>query len=203
MISDQLFLDTLLMEIRQATMEYSAKRKKMDTQMEKQIEDEIQSLEKIVTKSENDILKIQEKKAVLINLRKNKIQGILLRSKARWAAEGEKVTKYFCNLEKRHYVSKQMFKLISSNGPTIITIDDMLKETREFYQHLYSEREIQLEDLETYTETIPKLTEDEAEELEGEITLEEATHSLRNMNNGKSPGTDGMTNSFGNKLVFL
>ena len=34
-------------------------------------------------------------------------------------AEGEKISKYFCNLEKRHYVSKQMIKLIDAKGEEI------------------------------------------------------------------------------------
>ena len=32
--------------------------------------------------------------------------------------------------------------------------------------------------------------------MEGKITLEEATSSLKNMKNGKSPGTDGFTVEF-------
>lgn len=196
MISDQLFLDTLLMEIRKTTMDYSAKKKKTDVLLEKILEEEIQCLERIVDRSEDDILKMQEKKDALTNLRKTKVQGIILRSKARWAAEGEKVTKYFCNLEKRHYISKQMFKLISHNGQTLSNTDDMLEETREFYQNLYAEKEIEIEDLDTYTPSLPKLSKDEAEDLEGEITLNEATLSLKSMKNGKSPGTDGITVEF-------
>ena len=47
------------------------------------------------------------------------MEGVLLRSKARWVAEGEKISKYFCNLEKSHYVSKQMIKLIDVKGEEI------------------------------------------------------------------------------------
>ena len=38
------------------------------------------------------------------------MEGVLLRSKARWVAEGEKITKYFYSLEKRNFISKQMGK---------------------------------------------------------------------------------------------
>ena len=41
------------------------------------------------------------------------MEGVLLRSKAKWLAEGEKITEYFCNVEKRNNVSKQMTKLIN------------------------------------------------------------------------------------------
>ena len=37
---------------------------------------------------------------------KLKIQGTIIRSKFRWYNEGEKNTKYFLNLEKRHFNKK-------------------------------------------------------------------------------------------------
>ena len=54
--------------------------------------------------------------------------GVLLRSKARGVAEGEKISKYFSNLEKRHYVSKQMIKLIDAKGEKIKEPLDIYKE---------------------------------------------------------------------------
>ena len=38
-----------------------------------------------------------------------------------------------------------------------------------------------------------KIAEEEAENLEGKITVEEATCALKRMKNGKSPGSDGFT----------
>ena len=40
---------------------------------------------------------------------------------------------------------------------------------------------------------VPKLIEQEATELEGEITLKEASLTLKNMKNNKSPGTSGFS----------
>jgi len=65
------------------------------------------------------------------------MDGILIRSRAKWAAQGEKVTKYFCGLEKRHYVSKQMFKLVDDNGITVTETEGMIERTRTFYEKLY------------------------------------------------------------------
>ena len=58
------------------------------------------------------------------------MEGVLLRSKARWVAEGEKISKYFCNLEKRHYVIKQMIKLIDAKGEEIKEPLDINKEVK-------------------------------------------------------------------------
>ena len=43
---------------------------------------------------------------------------------------------------------------------------------------------------------IPKLSDNESNQLEGHITLAELTNTLRNMKNNKSPGTDGYSCEF-------
>ena len=40
-----------------------------------------------------------------------KLQGIIIRARARWCEHGEKITKYFLNLEKRNHVKKHVRKL--------------------------------------------------------------------------------------------
>ena len=45
----------------------------------------------------------------------------------------------------------------------------------------------------------PKIAEEEAENLEGKITVEEATCALKRMKNGKIPGSDGFTVEFKKK----
>ena len=55
--------------------------------------------------------KYENLKGELEKLYNHKIQGVMLRSKARWHEKGEKSTKYFYNLEKRNNVRKQIRKL--------------------------------------------------------------------------------------------
>ena len=55
------------------------------------------------------------------------MEGVLLRSRARWIAEGEKITKYFCELKKYNYVSKQMIELTANNGEEILKLRTLLK----------------------------------------------------------------------------
>ena len=136
-ISDQLFLDVLLMEIRKTVISYSVKKKKEDIEKEKQLEQEITHIEQKHNKTEEDLQLLILKENSLKDLRKKKVDGILLRSKARWASQGEKVTKYFSNLEKRHFISKQMFKLINKNGEEIKETNEMVNETKQFYEQLY------------------------------------------------------------------
>jgi hypothetical protein len=195
-ISDQLFLDVLLMEIRSKSIAFSSHKKKINTQKECSLEKEIEILEQKRIKTQQEIQDLHDKTEQLAQLREQKMQGILLRSKAKYAAQGERVTKYYCNMEKRHYTSKQMFRLVTKDGLTLTNTDDMLNETKEYYKQLYAKRIVQNVNLKEYITTLPKLNDDEADSLEGEITLEEASKALKNMANDKSPGSDGFTAAF-------
>ena len=106
-ISHQLFLETLLMEIRGKTISHSAYKKKKEKEKEDSLQKEIANLEK---SSEINFDLLEIKKEELENVRKEKIKGINIRSRVKWAGEGEKPTKYFCNLESRNYINKNNIK---------------------------------------------------------------------------------------------
>ena len=124
------------------------------------------------------------------------MEGVLLRSRARWIAEGEKVTTYFCGLEKRNYISKQMIKLTLNNGEEIYETKDIVKEVKTFYERLYLDRQLDDCEISDMVEDMPTLTLHEKASLEGKITLNEASFALKNMKNNKSPGSDGFTAEF-------
>ena len=54
------------------------------------------------------------------------MQGIIVRSRLRWAEEGEKPTKYFCCLESKNYVTKTIPKIIQENGNIINKQEEIL-----------------------------------------------------------------------------
>lgn len=94
------------MEIRAKTISYSIHKNKEFREVEKNLEKEIQILESKTSLNQNDNVVLKERKTELEELRKVKMEGIVLRSKIRWAVQGEKINKYFCSLEKRHFISK-------------------------------------------------------------------------------------------------
>ena len=107
------------------------------------------------------------------------MKGVLLRSRASWVAEGEQITKYFCGLEKRNYVSKQVNKRAASNGSELHEAEDIIQEVKTFYERLYEKK--QLEECENYmAEDILTLTQQDSSMLEGDLSLEEASAALRN-----------------------
>jgi hypothetical protein len=53
-----------------------------------------------------------------------------MRAKAKWHREGERNSKYFSNLEKRHYQEKLISELISDDGKELTEINDILMEQK-------------------------------------------------------------------------
>ena len=180
-IPDQLFLETLLMEIRGKTISYSSYKKKQNNLREHNLENEIKHLEE---EEPLDLEKINEKKLELENFRREKIQGIMIRAKIKWAEEGEKPTRYFCSLVSRNFVNKTLPKVQQENGNVITTQEEILKEVKHFYSNLYaplnSKTDINDQDILNNLQH-PVLTDIESSSLEGEITADEISKVLRNM----------------------
>ena len=90
-ISNQFFLDVLLMEIRSETIAYTSKKKKENTEKEQRLEKEIQNLENKTSLSEEETRLLQEKKKdSFVELRKKlfwsntfKIKGKMGQGKAK------------------------------------------------------------------------------------------------------------------------
>ena len=108
-IFDQLLFEVMLMNIRSVTISYATFKKRNEHNREESLIKDIELMEKNYTRENEDGLKTKQKE--LQELRKKKMEGMLIRSRARWIGEGEKVSKYFCNLEKRHYTSKIIRKI--------------------------------------------------------------------------------------------
>ena len=198
-ISHQLFLETLLMEIRGKTISYSAYKKKKEREKEDSLQKEIENLEKA---DDINLNLLETKKEELENLRKEKVKGIIIRSRVRWSEEGEKPTKYFCKLESRNYINKTILKIEKENAQTITKQEEILNEIKHFYENLYRNRDMnenQDNEIHTILENIqqnPKLSNESKNNLEGELTEKEILNVLKKMKNNKSPGTDGFTTEF-------
>ena len=169
-------------------------KKKQKNLIEKNLITEIQTLE------ENgiDLNLLEEKKGELYEIRREKMRGHFVRSKAKWIEEGEKPTNYFCNLESRHFHNKLITSLKLDNGEIVDDQKHILQETNFFYAHLYSKQDNTEDDFIHKLQLInfEKLTDEEANKLEGKITYAEALNFLKNMKNEKSPGSDGYTTEF-------
>ena len=204
-VSDSLFFDTLKLMIRGKTIPYCAKKKRERIQTELDLESSIRIAEEKYqnVQSTENFNKLQRAKDDLKVLREEAIEGLMVRSKAKWQREGEKCTKYFCSLEKRNYVEKTMSKLkLDEDGKFTTDTTVILKEQQKFYKELYRSRSCKI--LEEHSKLffddenpfINKFTEEESMDMEGVISKQECLKAVKSMKNNKSPGTDGFTAEF-------
>ena len=96
-INDHLFLETLMMEIRGKSISYATYKKKSKNTQEKELLKTIQNLENNL--ADETVPDLEKLKRDLCNLREEKMQGTLIRSRANVIENGEKTSQFFCNLE--------------------------------------------------------------------------------------------------------
>lgn len=127
-VDDQLFFETLKLQIRGITLTtICGQRKRERSRLQKELEEKINHLQHKLDQS--PLHEIQNelsfKQHELQKLREQNIKGSLIRSKANWAAKGEKNSKYFLSLEKRNYVNKLMPKLVTSDNKELTEQNDI------------------------------------------------------------------------------
>ena len=136
------------MEMRGKTISYSSFKKKKENNEEKTIQDKINQIETDVENLHQNINKLEHLKDQLQQLRSNKIEGIMVRAKSQWIKDGEKATRYFCNLENRNFVNKTVSFLDKGDSEIISDQKQILEEVHDFYKNLYSFKEVNDVDLE-------------------------------------------------------
>ena len=89
-----------------------------------------------------------------------------------------------------------MHKLVN-NDKEFTNQKDILEELKSFYENMYTEKNVDIEKMKTMSKNIKvKLNEEEKISIEGKITEYECACALRDMNNNKSPGSDGIMTEF-------
>ena len=191
------------MMVRGNTIKYSSEKKKKRLKEEKTLEEDIKRLENELYENgininNQTVADLVQKQNQLINVRNEKLEGVMLRSKCRYMDLGEKPTNYFFNLENRYYTSKVINKLIYDDIEYTKT-NEVLNCQKQLYEKLYDN----VYEVDEYTpieniigENDTKLSEAEAQKNKGEMTYVEFTKALKNLKNEKSPGLDGFTVEF-------
>ena len=131
-------------KIRAATITYSKRKAKENREREANLLKRIASLERQYYESNSACVlqELNDSRTQLNHIYDFKLQGIIVRSRARWVENGEKSTKCFLNLEKRHKESNVIRNLITAEGRTLSAGNDILSEIRSFYQTLYRSEEV-------------------------------------------------------------
>ena len=128
-----LLWEMVKMKVRDVSIKYGATKKGNLRKEQEQIEISITTLEEQLTHSDvNDKQKkrmrcdIEKKKHERKRIIEYQTKGEILRSKSRWYSEGQKNTKYFLNLEKRHCKQATITQLKVSEDDFISTDKEIL-----------------------------------------------------------------------------
>ena len=196
----------LKLRIRGITIPFCSKKKKETSAQENDLENKINKLQSDLmnnphnANSNLDILnQIEKYKEDLKILRLPKMEAMRIHCKANIYENFEKPSSYFCNLAKRNYINKTTTSV--DTGNEILTNQkDILEAQRCFYEGLYSTKR-RFDVLKYYSmllnpAKILPLSEESSFKCEGLITDEELKSVLRNMKNGKTPGSDGFPSEF-------
>ena len=193
--------DWLKFKIKMSSIAFSKKmsreRRKLEEELNSKYQDALNKFQQNpsnVTKQEVELLKSE-----LEALYDQKVEGIIVRSRARWHEHGEKNSKYFLNLEKSNHIKKHIRKLYISG--TISTDPFQIMDAQKlFYSKLYQRQQTNHNSAEAKrfldNPSISKLSEEQWTSCEGKITIEECEGILGSFQMGKTPGNDGIPIEF-------
>ena len=201
MISDTLFLETLLCQLRGQIIKFSKNLKREEKKEENILSTEIKNLQESIDSGKNNITNLNSLRDLslkLENLREKTSKGAIVRSRANIIDNWEKPSKYFLNLEKRNYTNKNIPSL-QKDGKDITCSKKILAMQKDFYQDLYSSKHtIPVKDskYDYLLANLPKLSEEKRSDLDSPYSMQELISAITSSKLNKAPGPDGFSNEF-------
>jgi len=204
-----LLLDTIKCKIRGSSVRYCSYKKRLNSKNFETWSNELGRLQSLLPhlsdelekeRTSTEIEKLDGDIKILID---TNTRGSILRSKCQLYEEGERNSKFFYNLEKANGNKRCIIKLKTNQG--IVTGQDkVLIEEEKYYQNLYESKinpfdpgtRDRLSRLFFTDDFHPKIDDDDVPMLTAEISKEEVYDILSSFQEGKSPGTDGLTKEF-------
>lgn len=189
--------ENLKFKFRLAAIRYGKQKAAERRLKEELLLNKISGLEQKLFLAECPVIRSQLRSAQneLLSYYEYKLQGTIIRSRARWVEDGEKNSKYFLNLEKRNKENYHIRKFVDSKGRFFEDEGDILKEIRHSYSTLYSSANTSVGSFFNNLDH-PNLSIDDSKLCDGELTLGECSTALSLLNNDKAPGSDGLTTNF-------
>ncbi|KAL9959711.1 hypothetical protein ACROYT_G033060 [Oculina patagonica] len=203
-VNPALLWEMIKLKVREKTISYAAYKSATTKKQEEALESEIALLENQLDNAENNnplyhivAERITTLKKDLEKIIEYRTKGAIIRSKSLWYNEGEKNSKYFLNLEKRHCKHGTISQLKVSDSDFVTTDKAILSECTDFYRNLYTSKIPDCFQSSVFAKVnTTSLTQEEQTLCEGKLTQKECFEALKNMNPDKTPGTDGFPAEF-------
>ena len=152
--------------------------------------------------SESDLHIYNDIKLKVKEIENNILKGTIIRSKTQNIESNENPTTFFFQKEASQGKQKTI-KTIQHNNNTYNNSKDILTSFRSFYQSLYNEEPVDPSLNSLFFDGLPQIDPSDNLFLEKKIEKDEILHALKEMKSNKSPGSDGLTNTFYLKFFHL
>ena len=214
-VNPTLMWEMIKLKIREQSIKYAKDRRTKTSRREEEIEKAINDLKELIESSKKGDREkkeasrdLEEKKTELEKIIEYRTKGAILRAKCRWHNEGERNTKYFLNLEKRHFKNGVISQLKIGENEFVTSDKEILHRCENFYRDLYKSRisEQQSEpSIFNFFEDTNILNADEKESCEGLLTNAECLQALKVWNQKKHQAQTvfllNFTKSFGTTFL--
>ena len=135
--------------------------------------------------------------ASLAKLDLSDAEAARVRSRVRWAEEGEASTAYFLRLEKKRGTESWFSAIKDDSGSVVTDLDGIMSAWLAFYTQLFSacttEADVQTEMLNSLHLIVPP---SDVPLCEGRFSMDEVLLALSGMARGRTPGSDGLPVEF-------
>jgi hypothetical protein len=150
-------------------------------------------------KFKDDIAEVKLQMQLLTN---KKLEGARVRSKAVFLDNEEKPTSFFLKKEKSRAAKSRITKLVV-DGVTISDNVEIINNCRDFYQRLYDCEPIDSSLVDFFLDGLPRLSDESSSTCDGPLSFSECWTAIRAMQNGKTPGSDGLPKEFYERFFHL
>lgn len=148
----------------------------------------------------SDVVQVVESiKRELAEICQHAANKAIFKAKAQWTQLGEKPSAYFLGLQKRHSKDKSITTLRDDSEHFITDPKDILAFQKRYFKDIYDENTSQSDPIQDFPLTLkdlPQITESHRNIINLPFTTKDFLIALKQLNKGKSPGSDGITPKF-------
>lgn len=196
-LSPQMRWEFIKFSIRECAIKTEKKRKLDQNKLEAELETQLIDLDKDLYRSSEIQEEYQVVKRELYQIQLARTRESMIRSKVKWVGEGERPTKYFLNLERKNYDSKVISSLFDAEGKVQTDPGEILKVEKAYFTKQYALNPLNVGALERgegteFLQPVRGISDLDRQLLNREISIEELEWALKDMQNGKAPGSDGL-----------
>ena len=183
--------------IKGKSIHYSRERGRRAKELEQRVRLEMEKESREMENGWGDARNYIRLKEELKGIERRKCMGAIVRSKVKCVMEGEKCTRFFLGLEKRRQEKTYLDNVEDKEGNVIEGMVGIATRVEGFYRELFKEEKIEEKSLRRVVGNLKRrLSDDDREICERDITKMEIGSAIKGLNRNKSPGMDGITGEF-------